>query len=136
VIKSKETMSNFEEIKATLKDKWLDAYETNKSWLVYLNNWVNLNQGKRPPSHAILGIMASIEPKLIDYLIPLCEMSEKGDGVVTVLGLNFDPRIELEKRAEEAALIQKAEIVPALINPDIAELEKIRQQIREENSKK
>ena len=37
-------MSDFETIKATLKDKWLDYYEANQSWLPILNQEVYLQE--------------------------------------------------------------------------------------------
>jgi hypothetical protein len=137
-------MSDFEKLQATLKDKWLDYYEANRSWIDKLINIWGKYDGSvhRPSAPFILGAIGSLEPKIRDYLIPLCGIDTGGNEIVRALGLNFDPRTELEKRAEEAAKIQEAKIVPLLpddkysIQSDIEYLNQIREEIKQqENSK-
>jgi hypothetical protein len=109
-------MSNFEELKAELKDKWLDFFEENQSWITKLGCWVECKQtkDKRPDSKVILSAISLLEPKIIDYLIPLVDINTDGEQVVRALGLDFRPQIELEKREEERAKIQEAEGIPLL----------------------
>jgi hypothetical protein len=111
-----DKMSNFEELKAGLKDKWLDFFEENQSWITQINEWkTEYNYGvKRPPAKLIIGIIAVLEPEINNYLIPLSTIDNSGDNVVNALGLNFNPHTELEKREEERAKIQEAEAIPLL----------------------
>ena len=90
-------MSNFETIKATLKDKWLDYYQDNQSWIIKMNDWYS----SRPSAGLILGAISVLEPKIITYLIPMIELDTKGNKIIDELGLGFDPRTELEKRVNE-----------------------------------
>lgn len=130
-------MSNFEEIKAGLKDKWLDYYEVNQSWICNLGCWVKGPEdgSRRPNAHVILTAISSLEPKIIDYLIPLVEINPDGEQVVKALGLNFRPKTELEKRAEERSKNQEAEIIPLItdIDPDTEYLNQFRNQGTLEN---
>jgi Family of unknown function (DUF5331) len=107
-------MSSFEELKADLKEKWLDYYEANHHWIEKLNDWTKTahHGSYRPPAYVILGAISVLEPKIKNYLTPLCDIDSRGDSVVKALGLNFNPRIELEER--ETALTQDAEIIPLL----------------------
>lgn len=122
-------MSFIEKLKASLKDQWLEYYLVNQSWLKKIPGWVQSSDaGKRPPCLLILGSMSTLEPSLKELLLPFCELSPDPTKLVDLLGLNFDPRIELEKRAVEAAKTQEAEIVPFLTDSDTEYLKKIREE--------
>ncbi|ACK70795.1 conserved hypothetical protein [Gloeothece citriformis PCC 7424] len=118
-------MSSFEELKATLKDKWLSYYEHNRSWLKEMlentKSWVEVSDdGYRPSSHLIIGAISVLEPNLRDWLIPFCELNSEEDSIIKVLGLDFDPEKELAKRTKEASNLQNYQSDPYL--------EEIRQQ--------
>lgn len=104
-----------EQFKTELKDKWLDYYEANRSWLKPLvrtnSNWqryVQYEEGEiedskyqayRPNSYFILGIVNILEPEiqgLCNFVPPTTP-----DNLIDHLGLNFDPEIELQKRPEK-----------------------------------
>ncbi|MBD2577658.1 DUF5331 domain-containing protein [Oscillatoria sp. FACHB-1406] len=44
-----------------------------------------------------------LEPKLENLMIPFYKLNGDADKLVEVLGLHFDPDIELAKRSEETA---------------------------------
>ncbi|MEG3438756.1 DUF5331 domain-containing protein [Pannus brasiliensis CCIBt3594] len=127
-------MSNFEEIKARLKDQWLDYYEINQYWIIKLACWVECVQSrsKRPNAKVILTAVSLLEPAIIDFLIPLVDIDSDGERVVKTLGLDFDPRDELKEREERRSKIQEAEIIPLLpestIDPDTEYLNQFRNQ--------
>jgi hypothetical protein len=91
------TISYFEELKTSVKDKWLDYYETNRDWLDGLEVWEN----NIPNSSLILGVVAALEPKIKDFLIPFKELNKYPDQLIKVLELGFDPEKELEIRAKQ-----------------------------------
>ena len=113
-----------EQFKAELKDKWLDYYEANRNWLQPLihssiRSWqdsVNSTEYKEledsesnyypchPNSYFILGVVSILEPEiqgLCNFVSP-----SNPDELVSHLGLDFDPEMELKKRPEK-------EITPA-----------------------
>ncbi|MEB3250309.1 MAG: DUF5331 domain-containing protein [Merismopediaceae bacterium] len=91
-------MSNFETIKAILKDKWLDYYQDNQLWILKMSGW---QFNRRPNSSFILGVISVLYPKIIKYLTLMIEIDEKGNNIVTELGLEFDPRDEIKKRNDQ-----------------------------------
>ena len=120
-------MSNFQTIKATLKDKWLDYYEANQSWLPNVIDFNNVSEGcgQRPHSSLILGVISALEPKLNEYFYCFSLVTKNEPAIVKALGLDFDPKLELEKRAEERKLAQEATLIPennaiALLSEDPA----------------
>ncbi|NCQ94393.1 MAG: hypothetical protein EWV75_20900 [Microcystis wesenbergii Mw_QC_S_20081001_S30D] len=128
-------MRNFEELKAGLKDKWLDYYEVNQSWIrVFMtatNSWINTpDSGKRPSSQLILGVATALETQLFMWMSPFCVLSHDSNRIVDALGLNFDPEIELKKREKERELSNS---VCATEDPV---LQKIRQELQLENLNK
>jgi hypothetical protein len=122
-------MSDFETLKAGLKDKWLDYYEVNQSWICKLGCWVECVQSKnkRPNAKAILAAISTLEPKIIDYLIPLVDINYDGEQVVKALGLDFRPQTELETREEERSKETVTQLESQFSDP---ELEEIRRQIQ------
>lgn len=137
-------MNSFEQLKATLKEKWLDYYQVNAPWIkIFMlqsrgDNWIKVVNGRRRPhGDIILGAMTALEPKLIELMTPFCQLNSNPESLVEALGLNLDPEIELENRA---ALIKaqskKAQIIPSLpeskIHPDVEAINLIREQIEKE----
>ncbi len=123
-------MMTFEEIKATLPDKWLDYYQNNRSWIKPLMNsrkwWQKTpDDGKRPAADIILGAITALEPKLSLWMPPFCQLNSDGNKLIEVLGLNFDPEKEIKKREEE-----KAKSFPEL-PPETDGLEQLRQKIQQ-----
>lgn len=122
-------MSFFEKYKVILKPKWLDYYENNRSWIKKVGAWVSTpDSGKRPSAEIVLGAISALEPRLAEWLFPFCQLNSDANKLVDLLGLHFDPDVELEKRAVELAVTQEAEIIPSLLDPDTEYLKKIREE--------
>ncbi len=122
-------MMTFEQIKASLPDKWLDYYQVNRCWIKPLmdsrNLWKQIpNNGQRPSASIILGVITALEPELAYWMPPFCELNPDFDKFVDVLGLNFDPETELNNREEEKAKSTQ------LNSSDTDELESIRKQLQ------
>jgi hypothetical protein len=140
-------MSDFKEIKSTLKDKWLDYYEVNQKWIIELMNahesWVDCSNGSRPVAWIILGAITHAEPQLANVMLPFCELQSDPDKLIKVLGLDFDPdeevKIRIKQREEESSFTQTAEVI-GLLSEDLEYkaanegLNQIREQIKQENS--
>ncbi len=111
-------LENPEQFKAQLKDKWLDYYQANRSWIQALmnksGNWyVGVNSYKeseleklgyedycprRPYDCFIFGVLSILEPQ-IKGLFTLSP--ESPSTYIERLGLDFDPEIELKKRPKK-----------------------------------
>ncbi|MEC4892004.1 MAG: DUF5331 domain-containing protein [Oscillatoria sp. PMC 1051.18] len=128
-------MGLLEELKPTLKDKWLDYYQANRSWFRRTKNykWIvgTPDGGYRPDSYLIIGAVSALEPKVTEILFHFFLVSDNRDRIVEALGLHFDPEKELEKRAAEKAQTAQEEIDDLSSDP---ELEYLRN-LREENNK-
>ncbi len=127
-------MSNFEAIKATLKDKWLDYYQDNQLWILKMSGWCY----SHPPSSLILGVISVLQPKIMRYLIPMVEIDNDGHNIVNELGLNFDPRSELKKQSEQTEVAEVldqslvSESVISLDNKDfLYEIFKIKEELKD-----
>jgi hypothetical protein len=80
-----------EHLRASLKDRWLDYYRSNRSWLTRLGVWVTCEGERRPSSSFILATLAILEPKLHEMLPLIVDLSSNPDRIVVALGLNFNP---------------------------------------------
>lgn len=111
-------LENPEQFKAELKDKWLDYYQANRSWIKTLmdisGSWCDSVSSyedeelekfgydsnyspRRPDSRFIFGVLNVIEPQ-IKGLFSLSP--ESPTTYIKRLALDFDPEIELKKRPE------------------------------------
>ncbi|MGK7933731.1 MAG: DUF5331 domain-containing protein [Microcystaceae cyanobacterium] len=101
------SLSNeFEELKKGLKDKWLDYYKANRDWIVPLVNnhrdWTKLGDNKYcPPDYIILSAITALEPKFSQWLSVILDFQKDKYTIITELGLNFDPDVELKKRPDQ-----------------------------------
>jgi hypothetical protein len=95
-------MAFFENFTTSIKQKWLDYFQTNRGWLSLQmeNHSVRTpDGGRRPSSYLILGVVNAIEPKLGNLMVPFYRLNANEDALVEVLGLNFDPDMELSKES-------------------------------------
>lgn len=86
---------NIDQLRRSLKDRWLDYYQENRAWITRLSIWVSCDGQRRPSSSFILGALSSVEPRLVDLLPLIVDLSNHPDRIVVALGLNFDPDQEL-----------------------------------------
>lgn len=91
-------MAFFDDFTSALKQKWLQYYQVNHSWLALqmeLESVKTPDGGRRPPSHLILGILNALEPKLAQLMLPFAKLNPSPDALIDVLELNFDPEVAL-----------------------------------------
>ncbi|WP_013325282.1 DUF5331 domain-containing protein [Gloeothece verrucosa] len=131
-------MSLSQDLKVTLKDKYLDYCQANLSWLKEFKDTgmaIKASDGGiRPPGLIILGIISVLVPEIAAFIPVFLKLNSNTETVIATLGLNVDPEKELEKRAEELAKVQELEIVPLLPepDPDTEYLNQIRATLKEE----
>ena len=131
-----------EQFKAELKDKWLNYYEANRSWLqAFMNrnsSWlVNVKyegeledpnyKPRRPNAHFLLGVLTAIEPQISGLLVFSADLQTDSNLIIKSLGLDFDPEIELKKRAQQAQQTQQTQQTP---HTDTQYLNQIREEIK------
>lgn len=86
---------NIQELRQSLKQKWLSYYEQNTSWLVKMRIWATYDGLRRPSSGFILATLSVLEPQFDEILNFILELSNNPDKIVAALGLNFNPDEEL-----------------------------------------
>ena len=119
-------MSEFEKLKATLNDKWLDYYEVNRSWLK--KELPSNNNGYIDSSilaYIILGIIAAIEPKVKEFLEPFSELNKDPQSLLRVLEVDY---LNLDQKLKERA--EKRAKNPQLNSSDTDEIERIREKLQ------
>ena len=92
---------NIEQLRHSVKAKWLAYYQQNRSWLVQLQVWGTDEGQRRPASSFILATVSSLEPELTELLPFMLSLSNDPDQIVFALGLNFDPDEELKLMPEQ-----------------------------------
>ena len=130
------------QFKAELKDKWLDYYQANRSWLQdYMNEdsgWYDSvdydeeelenfeldedYEPRRPECYFILGVVSVLEPSVRSLLAVMGSLTTNSEKLVKALGLDFDLELELQKRSQQQTHQQK--------NIDSTLLDQIRQEIK------
>ncbi len=96
-------MAFFEDLSGTLKQKWLQYYQANRSWLVLQMKVQSVSTpdgGRRPPSYLILGVLNGLEPNLEQLMLPFTRLNPDPETLIEVLDLNFDPDIALGNSSE------------------------------------
>ncbi len=92
-------MAFFENFTSVIRDKWLDYFRANRTWLEVqmANTSVRTPEGgRRPSSFLILGVVNALEPKLSNLMVPFYQLNSDEDALIDVLGLNFDPEAVLD----------------------------------------
>ena len=94
----------FKELSTSLKQKWLEYYQKNRSWLILHMTQQNTvhtpDGGRRPLSYLILGILNALEPELEALMLPFSKLKADADSLIEVLGLDFDPDIAIGKKPD------------------------------------
>lgn len=92
-------LEQHEQLKAELKDKWLDYYQSNQFWLKEADG----NGYRFEDPRVMLGIITALEPKseLKELLQYFLLVTKSCDSIIKALGLDFDPELELKKRLEK-----------------------------------
>jgi len=121
-----EIFEEFEQMKAELKEKWLDYYDINRDWIKVANlhrgiGWKDFINGTESVIHCpsgalILGVISSLDKRASDFIKVLTKLSGSCgvDQTIFGLGLRFDPEAALEERRiaqEEKEEIQEAKLL-------------------------
>lgn len=112
-----DELVNFDiDYKTLIKDKLLDAYEKNPLILekiLQVRNKADLAQKYHFFNSSYLaGIIVSLcPPDVTNLILLMLELNPNVDAVFQAIGVNFDPRPELQKRAEARQLEQEATLV-------------------------
>jgi hypothetical protein len=141
---------NFDvDYKALVKEKLLDAYENNPLVLekiLQLREKANLIEYSQYNGQMIAflnryylaGIIVALCPEATNFITTALEFNSDLFSVLNTIGLNFDPRPELEKRAETRKLAQEVTLIPennAIEDPEYRAvqegLEEIRSQFKQ-----
>lgn len=96
---------NVEQLRKSLKIKWLSYYRDNRPWLSRLGVWVTCEGQRRPSSSFILATLTVLEPQLPHLLPLIVDLNNNPDRVIKALGLNFNPDAELKALEAKAAAI-------------------------------
>ncbi|WP_159460566.1 DUF5331 domain-containing protein [Calothrix rhizosoleniae] len=86
---------NIQDLRQSLKLKWLNYYQKNHAWLVKMRVWATYDGERRPLSSFILATLSVLEPKLEQVFPFVLELSDNPDQIVSALGLNFNPEEHL-----------------------------------------
>lgn len=98
-------MAFFDSLTASLKQKWLEFFQVNRSWLSHymeVESVYTPDGGRRPPSYLIVGVVNALEPQLGEIMLPFSKLNPDVDALIEVLELNFDPDLELGNRFNPA----------------------------------
>ncbi|RCJ25277.1 hypothetical protein A6S26_15930 [Nostoc sp. ATCC 43529] len=94
-------MAFFHSFTDSLKQKWLQFFQTNRDWITLhmeVESVYTPDGGKRPPSYLILGVVNALEPKLAQLMLPFAKLNPDADTLIEVLDLHFDPDFALGNR--------------------------------------
>jgi hypothetical protein len=106
---------NIEQLRRVLRTKWLSYYKENREWLTRLGVWVNYEGQRRPSSSFILATLSVLEPQVCKMMSFVVDLNNNPDRIVSALGLNFNPEIELSSldEQEKAFLEDSVKMLPA-----------------------
>ncbi|MBE9034434.1 DUF5331 domain-containing protein [aff. Roholtiella sp. LEGE 12411] len=114
-------MAFFHSFTDSLKQKWLQFFQTNRDWITLhmeVESVYTPDGGKRPPSYLILGVVNALEPKLAQLMLPFAKLNPDADTLIQVLDLHFDPDIALGHRILPKAEPEKYQDYSAVIMDD------------------
>lgn len=87
---------NTQQLRQSLKVKWLTYYQKNRPWVVRMRLWGTYDGQRRPASSFILGVLSTMEPQLTETFPFILDLSKNPDRIIAALGLNFNPDAELK----------------------------------------
>ncbi|MDF5728366.1 MAG: DUF5331 domain-containing protein [Rhizonema sp. PD38] len=106
---------NIQQLRQSLKLKWVNHYYKNRSWLAKVQVWGTYDGQRRPTSGFILATMSVLEPQLDEIFPFILDLNNNPDQIVAALGLNFNPEEQLhliESDCQEVASQVHSESLP------------------------
>lgn len=95
---------DIQQLRQSLKIKWLIYYEQNRSWLVKMRVWDTYDGLRRPSSGYILATLSVLEPQFEQIVSFIVDLNNNPDRIIAALGLNFNPDEELGLPQSEQSL--------------------------------
>ncbi|MFN6572536.1 DUF5331 domain-containing protein [Dendronalium sp. ChiSLP03b] len=95
---------DIQQLRQSLKLKWLSYYEQNRTWLVKMRVWGTYDGLRRPSSGFILATLSVLEAQFDEILGFILELNNNPDRIIAALGLNFNPDEELRSIKLEHSL--------------------------------
>ncbi|MBR8837668.1 MAG: hypothetical protein DSM106950_27585 [Stigonema ocellatum SAG 48.90 = DSM 106950] len=86
---------NIQQLRQSLKMKWVSYYYKNRYWLVKAQIWSTYDGLRRPSSGFILATISVLEPQLEEILPFILDLNNNPDQIISALGLNFNPEEQL-----------------------------------------
>ncbi|EDX87567.1 hypothetical protein S7335_5277 [Synechococcus sp. PCC 7335] len=114
-------MAFFENFTSVIRDKWLDYFRANRTWLEVQMGTTSVRTpegGRRPSSFLILGVVNALEPKLSNLMVPFYQLNSDEDALIDVLGLNFDPEAVLDNGEVGKTIDASSEGNPPLLESE------------------
>lgn len=87
---------NIQQLRHSLKLKWVTYYDHNRSWLIKMRVWGTYDGQRRVSSGFILATVSALEPQLEEIFPFILELNNDPDQIVAALGLNFNPEDHLD----------------------------------------
>jgi hypothetical protein len=87
---------NIQQLRESLKIKWLNYYFENRPWLVKMQIWGTYDGQRRPSSGFMLATLSVLEPQLDEIFPLIVDLNSNPDRIVAALGLNFNPDRHLD----------------------------------------
>lgn len=131
-------MAFFDDLKTSLKQKWLQFFQINRFWLTLQMEAESVytpDGGRRPSSSLILGVVTALEPQLAELMLPFSQLNPDADALIDVLELNFAPDLLLGDRFNSQIMSGELSddlIIEALTNLDPADLSESLDQMTDE----
>lgn len=103
-------MAFFDNLTTSLKLKWLQFFQENRSWIVLqmeVESVYTPDGGRRPSSFLILGVVNALEPQIAQLMLPFSKLNPDADSLIDVLELNFDPDLVLGNRFIPQAVLEE-----------------------------
>lgn len=97
---------DIQQLRQSLKVKWLLYYRRNRPWMTKLRIWGTYDGQRRPSSSFILATLTNLEPQLIQMFPFIVALSNHPDQIVAALGLNFNPELELKSLNETTSITE------------------------------
>jgi Family of unknown function (DUF5331) len=98
---------NTQQLRQSLKLKWINYYQTNRYWLVKMRIWGTYKGQRRPLSSFILATLSVLEPELTDMFPLILDLNNHPDEIIDALGLNFNPEEHLNTEKLETPTTTK-----------------------------
>ncbi|NJL11223.1 MAG: DUF5331 domain-containing protein [Calothrix sp. SM1_7_51] len=109
-----------QQLRQSLKLKWINYYYTNRSWIVKMRIWADYKGKRRPLSGYILGVLSVLEPQLTEMFPFILDLNNNPDDIIEALGLNFNPEEHLHLIKSEKPL--RTNPLPQPLPRDIEQL--------------